>query len=43
MINLDKHGNPLRPAIVWLDQRQAQAAPEDQVVVGALHSSWRGG
>ncbi|MFO1385056.1 MAG: FGGY-family carbohydrate kinase [Chitinivorax sp.] len=28
MINLDKHGNPLRPAIVWLDQRQAQAVPE---------------
>lgn len=24
MINLDKNGNPLRPAILWLDQRQAE-------------------
>lgn len=24
MINLDKNGNPLRPAIVWLDQRKAE-------------------
>ena len=24
VINLDKHGKPLRPAIVWLDQRQAK-------------------
>ncbi|MCU0486370.1 MAG: FGGY-family carbohydrate kinase [Anaerolineales bacterium] len=23
LINLDKHGQPLRPAIVWLDQRRA--------------------
>ncbi len=23
MINLDKNGQPLRPAIVWLDQRKA--------------------
>ncbi|WP_372965387.1 FGGY-family carbohydrate kinase [Marinobacter sp.] len=23
VINLDKHGNPLRPAIIWLDQRHA--------------------
>jgi len=22
VVNLDKHGNPLRPAIVWLDQRR---------------------
>lgn len=28
MINLDKHGKPLRPAIVWLDQRKAQSVPE---------------
>jgi sugar (pentulose or hexulose) kinase len=25
MINLDKNGKPLRPAIVWLDQRKADA------------------
>ena len=24
MINLDKHGKPLRPAIIWLDQRRAK-------------------
>ena len=24
LINLDEHGQPLRPAIVWLDQRQAE-------------------
>jgi sugar (pentulose or hexulose) kinase len=24
-INLDKHGEPLRPAIIWLDQRRADA------------------
>ena len=23
MVNLDKNGNPLRPAIIWLDRRQA--------------------
>lgn len=27
MINLDKHGQPLRPAIVWLDQRKAARLP----------------
>ncbi|MBB5017558.1 sugar (pentulose or hexulose) kinase [Chitinivorax tropicus] len=27
MINLDKHGQPLRPAIVWLDQRKATHVP----------------
>lgn len=25
VINTDKSGNPLRPAIIWLDQRQAEA------------------
>lgn len=25
MINLDRHGQPLRPAIVWLDRRRARA------------------
>ena len=24
VINLDKHGKPLRPAILWLDQRRAE-------------------
>ncbi len=24
VINLDEHGKPLRPAIIWLDQRQAE-------------------
>ncbi|MDJ0811379.1 MAG: FGGY-family carbohydrate kinase [Desulfobacterales bacterium] len=24
VINLDKYGNPLRPAIIWLDQRKAE-------------------
>ena len=27
-INLDSHGQPLRPAIVWLDQRRADANPK---------------
>ncbi|WP_137938446.1 FGGY-family carbohydrate kinase [Chitinivorax sp. B] len=27
MINLDRHGQPLRPAIVWLDQRKATRVP----------------
>lgn len=27
VINLDQHGQPLRPAIVWLDQRRADARP----------------
>jgi sugar (pentulose or hexulose) kinase len=24
MVNVDDHGNPLRPAIIWLDQRKAR-------------------
>ncbi|MCM2308309.1 MAG: FGGY-family carbohydrate kinase [Sulfuritalea sp.] len=28
VINLDRHGQPLRPAIVWLDQRRADAEPK---------------
>jgi len=24
VVNLDKEGNPLRPAIIWLDQRKAK-------------------
>ena len=27
VINLDKHGQPLRPAIVWLDQRRTEGLP----------------
>ncbi|HPH97647.1 MAG TPA: FGGY-family carbohydrate kinase [Anaerolineaceae bacterium] len=27
MLNLDKNGQPLRPAIVWLDQRRAEGVP----------------
>ncbi len=27
MINLDKYGKPLRPAIIWLDQRRASNQP----------------
>lgn len=27
VINLDRHGQPLRPAIVWLDQRRADTRP----------------
>jgi sugar (pentulose or hexulose) kinase len=27
VINLDSHGEPLRPAIVWLDQRRADSNP----------------
>jgi sugar (pentulose or hexulose) kinase len=27
MINLDEHGKPLRPAIVWLDQRRTDDVP----------------
>lgn len=28
VINLDQQGNPLRPAIIWLDQRRAQVYPK---------------
>ncbi|RZI42409.1 carbohydrate kinase [Herbaspirillum sp. HC18] len=28
VINLDKHGKPLRPAIVWLDQRRTTQVPK---------------
>ncbi|HCE09127.1 MAG TPA: carbohydrate kinase, partial [Oxalobacteraceae bacterium] len=34
MINLDSDGKPLRPAIVWLDQRRTDEVPP----IGAL---WR--
>ncbi|MCL0079148.1 FGGY family carbohydrate kinase, partial [Dehalococcoidia bacterium] len=33
MINVDKEGTPLRPAILWLDQRKAEA----RCRLGALH------
>jgi sugar (pentulose or hexulose) kinase len=28
VVNLDSHGRPLRPAIVWLDQRRADTRPQ---------------
>jgi sugar (pentulose or hexulose) kinase len=28
VLNLDRNGKPLRPAIIWLDQRRAQAFPK---------------
>ena len=28
VVNLDKHGKPLRPAIVWLDQRRTTEVPK---------------
>ncbi len=34
VINLDKEGRPLRPAIVWLDQRRTDRVP-------TLHPLWR--
>lgn len=27
VVNVDKHGEPLRPAIIWLDQRRTQGLP----------------
>lgn len=37
VINVDAHGRPLRPAILWLDQRQAQ--PEGRLT-GTAGSLW---
>ncbi|MBI3283855.1 MAG: FGGY-family carbohydrate kinase [Burkholderiales bacterium] len=34
MINLDRHGKPLRPAITWLDQRRTDQVPP-------IHPLWR--
>ena len=36
VINLDKEGKPLRPAIIWLDQRQAERASYPSKTLGAL-------
>ncbi len=36
VINLDKEGNPLRPAIVWLDQRRTSGLPPVKGIWGAL-------
>ena len=36
VVNLDKHGQPLRPAISWLDQRQADQVPSLPVMDNAL-------
>ena len=35
VLNLDKDGNPLRPAIVWLDQRRAETFPKVRGFWGA--------
>ncbi len=37
MINLDKNGKPLRPAIVWLDQRKAQKFRERTILMKFAH------
>ena len=37
VINLDRDGNPLRPAIIWLDQRHAKT---DQPFPGFIGSAW---
>lgn len=34
VVNLDRHGRPLRPAMVWLDQRRTSAVPK-------LNPLWR--
>lgn len=36
VINLDSNGQPLRPAISWLDQRQAQQTPQLPLIDNAL-------
>ena len=35
MINVDKNGEPLRPAIVWLDQRRTEGLPPVSGLWGA--------
>ena len=35
IINLDRDGKPLRPAIVWLDQRRTEGLPPAGRIVGA--------
>ncbi len=40
MINLDKDGKPLRPAITWLDQRRTDDRATDQHAVETRRSSW---
>ena len=35
VVNLDKNGSPLRPAIIWLDQRRAEEFPPVKGVWGA--------
>jgi sugar (pentulose or hexulose) kinase len=36
VVNVDKNGNPLRPAIVWLDQRRAENFPPVSGLWGGL-------
>ncbi len=35
MVNVDENGDPLRPAIVWMDQRRAKMQWGDKGVIGA--------
>ncbi len=34
MINVDKQGNPLRAAMIWLDQRRAQSGDKTEKILG---------
>jgi sugar (pentulose or hexulose) kinase len=36
IVNVDKDGNPLRPAIVWLDQRKASKLPPLNALWGSI-------
>lgn len=38
LINLDKEGNPLRPCIVWLDQRKATPEYQPNFLIGGMLS-----
>ena len=37
VINLDRAGKPLRPAILWLDQRRLDELPSMGPIVRTLH------
>ena len=41
MVNVDRAGQPLRPAIVWLDQRRTEGLQAGRRAVGRWPSSWR--
>ena len=40
VVNLDKQGNPLQPAIIWLDQRRADDYPKVGGYISRLLSSY---